>query len=66
MLVILPFWTNLLIRTYAMIAVLRTRGYVNFGLEGSGTGSPPASAPSGSARCRRSSRSSCSTTTPPW
>ena len=32
-LVILPFWTNLLIRTYAMIAVLRTRGYVNFGLE---------------------------------
>ena len=34
MLVILPFWTNLLIRTYAMIAVLRTRGYVNFGLEG--------------------------------
>ena len=34
MLVILPFWTNLLIRTYAMIAVLRGRGYVNFGLEG--------------------------------
>jgi spermidine/putrescine transport system permease protein len=34
MLVILPFWTNLLIRTYAMIAVLRTNGYVNFGLEG--------------------------------
>ncbi len=31
--VILPFWTNLLIRTYALIAVLRTRGYVNFGLE---------------------------------
>jgi len=33
LLVILPFWTNLLIRTYAWIAVLRTRGYVNFGLE---------------------------------
>ncbi len=33
LLIILPFWTNLLIRTYAMIAVLRTRGYVNFGLE---------------------------------
>ena len=31
--VILPFWTNLLIRTYALIAVLRTRGYVNFTLE---------------------------------
>ena len=24
--IILPFWTNLLIRTYALIAVLRTRG----------------------------------------
>ncbi len=33
MLVILPFWTNLLIRTYSMIAVLRTRGYLNYGLE---------------------------------
>lgn len=33
LLVILPFWTNLLIRTYSMIAVLRTKGYVNFGLE---------------------------------
>ena len=33
LLVILPFWTNLLIRTYALIAVLRTRGYVNFSLE---------------------------------
>jgi spermidine/putrescine transport system permease protein len=33
LLVILPFWTNLLIRTYAMIAVLRTNGYLNHGLE---------------------------------
>ncbi len=33
LLVILPFWTNLLIRTYAMIAVLRSRGYANYGLE---------------------------------
>ena len=31
--VILPFWTNLLIRTYAWIAVLRTKGYLNFALE---------------------------------
>ncbi|NMM45921.1 ABC transporter permease [Rhodospirillaceae bacterium KN72] len=31
--IMLPFWTNLLIRTYALIAVLRTRGYVNFTLE---------------------------------
>ncbi len=33
LLVILPFWTNMLIRTYAMIAVLRRNGYANFGLE---------------------------------
>ena len=33
LLAILPFWTNLLIRTYALIAVLRTRGYVNFTAE---------------------------------
>jgi spermidine/putrescine transport system permease protein len=33
LLVMLPFWTNLLIRTYALIAVLRTQGYVNFTLE---------------------------------
>jgi spermidine/putrescine transport system permease protein len=31
--VILPFWTNLLIRTYALIAVLRTNGYLNDLLE---------------------------------
>ena len=30
---ILPFWTNLLIRTYALIAVLRTNGYLNDLLE---------------------------------
>ena len=33
LLVILPFWINALIRTYALIAVFRTRGYINFGLE---------------------------------
>lgn len=33
MAVILPFWINLLIRTYALVAVFRTRGFVNFGLE---------------------------------
>lgn len=33
MAVILPFWINLLIRTYALISVFRTRGFVNFGLE---------------------------------
>jgi spermidine/putrescine transport system permease protein len=33
LLIMLPFWTNLLIRTYALIAVLREQGYVNFGLE---------------------------------
>ena len=29
LLVVLPFWINLLIRTYALIAVFRTSGYVN-------------------------------------
>jgi spermidine/putrescine transport system permease protein len=32
MLVILPFWINLLIRTYALIAVFRTQGYVNLSI----------------------------------
>jgi spermidine/putrescine transport system permease protein len=31
--VILPFWTNLLIRTFAWIAVLRPTGFLNSGLE---------------------------------
>jgi spermidine/putrescine transport system permease protein len=34
LLVMLPFWTNLLIRTYALIAVMRTSGVINSGLEG--------------------------------
>jgi spermidine/putrescine transport system permease protein len=33
LMVMLPFWTNLLIRTYALIAVLRERGYANMSLE---------------------------------
>ena len=33
LLVILPFWTNLLIRTYSLIAVFRTKGVINDGLE---------------------------------
>jgi spermidine/putrescine transport system permease protein len=33
LLIMLPFWTNLLIRTYALIAVLRTEGYINKSLE---------------------------------
>jgi spermidine/putrescine transport system permease protein len=32
LLIMLPFWTNLLIRTYALIAVLRTEGYVNLSI----------------------------------
>ncbi len=34
LLIILPFWTNLLIRTYALIAMLRAKGFINYGLEG--------------------------------
>jgi len=33
LLIMLPFWTNLLIRTFALMAVLRENGYVNFTLE---------------------------------
>ncbi|MDX6750627.1 ABC transporter permease [Geminicoccaceae bacterium 1502E] len=32
LLLVLPFWTNLLIRTYSLIAVLRGNGYLNDGL----------------------------------
>jgi spermidine/putrescine transport system permease protein len=32
LLIMLPFWTNLLIRTYALIAVVRNEGYVNMTL----------------------------------
>ena len=32
LLIMLPFWTNLLIRTYALMAVLRDEGYINMGL----------------------------------
>ncbi len=38
LLVILPFWINLLIRTYALIAVFRTQGYVNLALGAVGLG----------------------------
>ena len=31
--IMLPFWTNLLIRTYALIAVMRTEGMINHSLE---------------------------------
>ncbi len=47
LLVMLPFWTNLLIRTYALMAVLRSEGYINaalaFGWNGIGAlvGAPP-------------------------
>lgn len=36
--VMLPFWTNLLVRTYALMAVMRTEGWINdgFGLVGLG------------------------------
>jgi spermidine/putrescine transport system permease protein len=38
LLVMLPFWTNLLIRTYALMAVLRTEGYINTSLGWVGLG----------------------------
>lgn len=38
LLVVLPFWINLLIRTYALIAVFRTQGYINLALGWFGLG----------------------------
>ena len=38
LLVVLPFWINLLIRTYALIAVFRTQGYLNLTLSVAGLG----------------------------
>jgi len=38
LLVVLPFWINLLIRTYALIAVFRSQGYVNLALGTVGLG----------------------------
>jgi spermidine/putrescine transport system permease protein len=38
LLVVLPFWINLLIRTYALIAVMRTNGYLNQALSVVGLG----------------------------
>ena len=38
LMVILPFWINLLIRTYALIAVFRTQGYLNLSLGWIGLG----------------------------
>ncbi len=35
-LVTLPFWTNLLIRTYAMLLIIRDEGVINHGLQGVG------------------------------
>ena len=31
--IMLPLWTNLLIRTYSLIAILRTKGHINSSLE---------------------------------
>jgi len=41
LLVMLPFWTNLLIRTYALMAVLRTQGFLNHALNWVGLGPWP-------------------------
>jgi spermidine/putrescine transport system permease protein len=36
--IMLPFWTNLLVRTYALMAVLRNEGYINDVLQAIGVG----------------------------
>lgn len=40
-LITLPFWTNLLIRTYAILLIIRDEGLINFALVGSGLRSTP-------------------------
>ena len=42
-LITLPFWTNLLIRTYAMLLILRDEGIINLGLMGVGVIDQPLS-----------------------
>ena len=42
-LITLPFWTNLLIRTYAMLLILRDEGLINLGLMGIGVIDQPLS-----------------------
>jgi len=42
-LITLPFWTNLLIRTYAMVIILRDQGLVNMALMGLGITDQPIS-----------------------
>ena len=44
LLVMLPFWTNLLIRTYALLSLMGTRGIANGGLEKLWNGSSTVSA----------------------
>ena len=44
LLVMLPFWTNLLIRTYALLSLMGTRGIANGGLEKLWNGSSQVSA----------------------
>lgn len=40
-LITLPFWTNLLIRTYAMLLIIRDEGLINAAIVGSGLTSEP-------------------------
>jgi len=42
-LITLPFWTNLLIRTYAMVIILRDQGFINMALMGTGITDKPVS-----------------------
>lgn len=42
-LITLPFWTNLLIRTYAMLIIIRDQGFINMALMGAGITDKPIS-----------------------
>jgi spermidine/putrescine transport system permease protein len=64
--IMLPFWTNLLIRTYALMMLMGTNGYANKGLGALWEGASWLRTLSGCSRWRHGRRCSCSTTISPW
>ena len=61
LLIMLPFWTNLLIRTYALLSLLAARGWSTAGWNICGTAAASPRGCSGSAPSSRSSRCRCCT-----
>lgn len=60
--IMLPFWTNLLIRTYALMMLLGTQGFANKGSARCGTARAGSRRLSGCSRFRHGNRCNCSST----